>query len=122
MRTLRVLVVLGLMAWPVGAQTGPFLAWDQIATGQTAAQVSGWQWELWVNGTGQIPLVAMVPCTGTTTFTCQIPYTALPAAARAEGTKTLELVAVPTAGIKSGKSSSFQVTVAAAPTNLRLNP
>lgn len=124
MRHVRiVLMLVVLTGGTLTAQTGPFPAWDQSATGATAAQVSGWSWELWVNGTGQIPLLSMVPCTGTApAFTCQVAYTALPPAARSEGLKTLELVAVPPTGIKSPKSSSFQVVVAASPTNLRLNP
>jgi hypothetical protein len=117
-----VLLLLVMLPGSLLAQTGPFLAWTQTATGSTAAQVSTWQWELWVNGTGQLPLLT-APCTGPgPDFTCQVPYASLPMAARMEGMQTLALVAVAPTGLKSQTSAPFPVVVPAAPSNLRLVP
>lgn len=99
------------------AQTSPRLRWDM--NGATAAEVTMYQYELWINGTGQLPL-RTATCTGTTQpFVCT---DANPLPNQPEGTRNLQLLAIGPQGIKSVLSSNFPVTYPSAPANLRFAP
>ena len=97
------------------AQTGPFLRWDQSAA--SVIEASSYQYELWINGIGQLPL-RTAKCTGTISpFVCT-DNTSIPN--QPEGIRNFQLLAVGSQGIKSVLSSNFPITFPSSPANLRL--
>jgi hypothetical protein len=114
---LRVIILLLLTVTTVIAQTNPRLQWDQSAASVTEA--TSYQYELWINGTGQLPL-RTAKCTGATSpFVCT---DSQPIPNQPEGIRNFQLLAITPQGIKSVLSSNFPITFPSGPTNLRLVP
>lgn len=109
-----ILLILLLPSLAIAQVGGPRLQWD-MTTG-TAAEVQAYQYELWIDGTGQLPL-RTATCAGATGLVTCTDNVVIPS--QLEGIRNFQLLAITPQGIKSLLSTTFQVTFPSAPRSLR---